>query len=49
MVRTAKSAPYLGNVGLGGIAFHAADTLMRDDADQQRLAHEALALARGLA
>lgn len=34
---------------LGGIAFRAADTLMRDDAGQQRLAREALALARGLA
>ena len=33
---------------IGGIAFHAADTLMRDDADQQRLAHEVLACACSL-
>ena len=31
---------------MAGIAFLAADTLMRDDADQQRLAHEVLAAAR---
>lgn len=34
---------------IDGIAFHAADTLMRDDADQQRLAREVLAAARSLA
>lgn len=34
---------------IDGIAFHPADTLMRDDADQQRLAREVLATARSLA
>ena len=31
---------------IDGIAFNAADTLMRDNADQQRLAREVLTIAR---
>lgn len=40
--------PAAGQV-IDGITFHAADTLMRDDADQQRLARDVLARARNRA
>ncbi len=39
--------PAAGKV-IDGMAFHATDTLMKDEADQQRLATEVLALARTL-